>query len=225
MDMEFVRTESRKRVEKLLLERLSTELSANKRVLWLLSGGSNIPISVAVMQQLPEEETKNLAIFMMDERYGEVGHLNSNAQQLMDGGFRAKNAVFIHTLMPGFSLEETRERFEAASKRAFEHADVILAQIGIGSDGHIAGILPNSPAASDEGWVCAYDTPTYKRVTLTFTALRQVTVAIAAAFGDEKKATLVRLRDENLALTEQPAQLLKELSEAYVCNDQVGGNT
>jgi len=225
MDMEFVRTESRKKVEKLLVERLGAELAANKRVLWLLSGGSNIPISVAVMEQLPEEETKNLAVCMMDERYGEVGHLNSNAQQLMDAGFKAKNAVFIHTLMPGFSLEETKERFEAATQRAFEHAHVIVAQIGIGSDGHIAGILPNSPAATDEGWVCAYDTPTYKRVTLTFVALRQVSVAIAAAFGDEKKDALTRLRDEDLPLTEQPAQLLKELKEAYVCNDQIGGNT
>ena len=119
------------------------------------------------MAALPKAKTKNLSIFLIDERYGEVGHLDSNAKQLHDAGFEARDAIFVTPLLPGFSFDETHERYSEAIGRAFEHADSIIGQIGIGSDGHIAGILPGTPAVNASGWVTAYDTPTYKRLTLT----------------------------------------------------------
>jgi len=219
--MQFVKTTSPTQGTKELEKRLASELKQGKHVLWLISGGSNIAISTAAMQALPVDDTKNLAIFLTDERYGAVGHLDSNAKQLLDAGFQTKEAVFVPTLAPGFSLEETRERYAQASQRAFEHADVIIAQIGIGPDGHIAGILPHSPAVDANGWVAAYKTPTYTRVTLTFDALRHVSVAYVMAFGDEKKPTLTQLRDKILPLAEQPAQFLKELPEVYLYNNQL----
>jgi 6-phosphogluconolactonase/glucosamine-6-phosphate isomerase/deaminase len=220
--MEFVKTSQQAESgPSALKERLVHELGKDKHVLWLVSGGSNIEASVRVMAELPADKTKNLPIFLIDERYGEVGHFDSNAKQLIDAGFQAQEAIFVPALAPGFSLEETRERYEAACKRAFEHADVVIAQIGIGSDGHIAGILPHSAAVDASGWVTAYDTATYKRITLTFDALRKVTAAYVFAFGDEKKPTLERLRDTKASLSDQPAQLLKELPEVYIYNDQI----
>lgn len=220
--MKFIRSGDWQEGTKALAERLKVELSKGLPVLWLVSGGSNIKASVEVMATLPDDATVNLAVFLCDERYGEVGHIHSNAKQLMDAGFTPKQAIFVPALAAGFSLEETRERYEQAIGRAFEHAKVIIGQFGIGTDGHIAGILPQSPAVEAKGWVAAYETHEHTRVTLTFDALRQVTAAYAFAFGEEKKPALVRLRDENLSLAEQPSQILKELSEAYVYNDQIG---
>jgi len=223
--MEFVKTTSATKGVKALTARLSEDLKKGKRVLWLVGGGSNIPITVEVMAGLPHEHTKNLSVFLIDERYGEINHVNSNAKQLLDNGFQPKDAIFVQVLAPGFSLEETRERYSEASKRAFENADVIVTQIGMGPDGHIAGILPNTPAATSTEWVIAYETPTYTRISLGFEALKQITAAYIFCFGTERKPALLRLRDEDLSLEEQPAQLLKLLPEAYIFNDQIGDRT
>ena len=222
MAMRFVKTPDAERGIGELSQRLTSELKKNKRVLWLVPGGSSIAAAVKIMQALPEEENNNLAIFLTDERYGEVGHIHSNAKQLMDSGFTQKQAIFVPVLAPGFSLEETKERYAEAAKRAFEHADVIIAQFGIGTDGHIAGILPHSEAAAADGWVAAYETQEHTRVTLTFEALRHISAAYAFVFGDAKKQALEQLRDETLALADEPSQILKELPEAYVYNDQIG---
>ncbi len=220
--MQFLRVTDQDKSTTTLIERLKTELSADKHVLWLVCGGSNIPAAAKVMAALPDEATKNLAIFLTDERYGEVNHVDSNAKQLNDAGFQTKQAIFVPMLAPGFTLAETQERYSQAVQRAFAHADVIIAQFGIGADGHIAGILPNSKAAQADGWVSAYSAPQYTRVTLTFEALKHISVAFAFVFGETKKHTLQQLRDENLSLVEQPSQILKKLPEAYIYNDQLG---
>lgn len=197
-----------------------TEALQTQRVLWLVSGGSNIAAAVEAMKSLPEALTKNLAITLTDERYGEVGHKDSNTTQLFETGFDPKQATYVPVLTAGASLEETRQRYEDFIRTALENADVVIGHFGIGADGHIAGILPNSPATTTEGLVAAYEAPNFTRVTLTFAALKQIDVAIAAAFGNEKHEALSKLQNETLELKEQPSQILKQLPEAYVFSDQ-----
>ena len=69
-----------------LQARLELELTAGKKVLWLVSGGSNITASVQLMQNLADDLTKNLTIMAVDERYGLVGHADSNEGQLLAAG-------------------------------------------------------------------------------------------------------------------------------------------
>lgn len=220
--MKFIQTAGWEQGIQDLTKRLTQELQAGKKVLWLIGGGSNINASVAVMEALPEELTKQLAIFMTDERYGDVGHMHSNSRQLLEAGLQQKDAIFMPMLQPGFSMEETQERYAQALERAVEHADIVIAQSGIGPDGHIAGILPHSPAVKATGWVTGYEAPNYKRMTMTFDALRNIDAAYYMAFGDDKASALTQLRNESLSLDEQPAQILKEIPEAYVYNDQIG---
>jgi 6-phosphogluconolactonase/glucosamine-6-phosphate isomerase/deaminase len=221
--MEFIKTSGWDRGIKDLAARLTHELKAGKQVLWLIGGGSNITASVQVMAALPDDETHHLSIFMTDERYGDVGHVHSNSLQLLEAGFQSKEAIFVPVLQPGFSMEETQERYAQALENAVEHADIVIAQSGIGPDGHIAGILPHSTAVGTTGWMTGYEAPNYSRMTMTFDALRHIDAAYYMAFGDDKKGALISLRDETLSLDDQPAQILKELPEAYVYNDQIGG--
>lgn len=222
MQMQFIKTTGWEKGTAALSKRLQTELKKHRYVLWLTCGGSNIAAAVQVMNTIDDVASEHLAIFLTDERFGAVGHEHSNARQLMDAGFHPKQAIFMPMLAPGFSVEETQERYAQALQRAFEHADCIIAQFGIGADGHIAGILPHSEAATAEAPVIAYDAPPYTRVTLTFPSLRHITAAYALVQGDEKRAALQRLRDEQLSVEEQPSQILKALPEAYVFNDQIG---
>jgi 6-phosphogluconolactonase/glucosamine-6-phosphate isomerase/deaminase len=220
--MKFVKVAGWDEAIKAVSERLKKELSKSGKVLWLVGGGSNINASVKIMAALPDDLTKDLSIFMTDERFGEVGHEHSNSKQLLDAGFQQKDAVFVPMLQPGFSMAETQERYAQALERAVDHASIVIAQSGIGPDGHIAGILPHSPAVKATGWVTDYEAPPYTRMTMTFDALRHIDAAYYVALGDDKRAALTRLRDEELALDDQPSQILKELPEAYVYNDQIG---
>lgn len=206
-----------------LTERLVRELAGGTRVLWLLSGGSNIPGSVQIMDNISAGLSKKLSVSLVDERYGEPGHIESNWTQLMQAGFKSKQATLLPVLRTGISFEQTVQTYNELIEKAFAGNDIIVAQLGIGPDGHVAGILPDSPAA-DEGkaLVAGYEAPPLKRLTLTFAALRRITAAYVFAFGKPKQKTLVALRAGTLPLKRQPARILNDLTEAYMYSDQVG---
>jgi 6-phosphogluconolactonase/glucosamine-6-phosphate isomerase/deaminase len=208
-----------------LTDRLVRELDGSKRVLWLVSGGSNVPASVSVMLNVPARLSRNLSISLIDERWGKPGHKDSNWQQLLQAGFDGKRASLLPVLRPGSAFKQSIKDFGDLIKRAFDENDIAIGQLGIGADGHIAGILPGSAAAQESKDLAAgYEAPPLKRLTLTFPALRRLDSAYVFAFGGPKRQTLESLRTRKTGLSEQPAQILKELKEAYVYNDQVGEN-
>lgn len=206
-----------------LTQALVDNLTSGKKVLWLVSGGSNIEASVKIMNNIPDDLGSNLSVTLIDERFGALGHADSNWAQLMAAGFDGKQANLLPVLADDLSFEATAARFEELIQSAYCSNDVIVAQIGIGGDGHVSGILPDSPAADVEDKLTTfYESQPYRRLTTTFPALRKINVAYAFAFGDGKKEPLSRLLNEDLPLRQQPAQILKEIEEAYVYNDQLG---
>lgn len=205
-----------------LSERLNSELARGKKVLWLVCGGSNIPLEVEIMRHIPVNLQSQLTLALTDERYGEFDHPDSNWRQLHEAGFEAGDAQIIPTLAPNLSLEETVENYEHNIVQALAEADFVIAQFGIGADGHIAGTLPRSPAITNNTLVIVYDAGQFTRITLTPSALRKIDVAFAFVYGESKLLTLQNLQTKALPLGEQPAQILKELPEVYVYNDQIG---
>lgn len=215
--MEFRHISSGKGV-KTLTESLVAALEKHSRTLWLVSGGSNIPLSVAAMRAIPEALTYRLHIMLTDERYGEPGHDDSNAAQLYAAGFEPQHAVFLETLHPGLTLAETARRYGDTFMRENAAAGCSIAQFGIGRDGHIAGILPYSPAASSDAPAIGYESAPFTRVTLTFPALRNLDMAYAFAYGKEKRTVLDRLAKPSDDLAAQPCQILRQIPESYVYN-------
>jgi 6-phosphogluconolactonase/glucosamine-6-phosphate isomerase/deaminase len=219
--MQFVKVEDWQPCIEALAKRLSTELKRGRKVLWLVPGGSNISAAAAVMEALDEDLTEHLSILLTDERHGLPGHKDSNYRQLHDAGFSPKLAAFAPAIVEGLTLQETAHHYAELVEHAFASADVAIGQFGIGADGHIAGILPHSPAATSSDLVAGYEAGPYTRLTLTFETLSQLSVAYAFVFGKDKQPALQKLRDEEVSLQEQPSQILKHLPEAYVYNDQV----
>jgi 6-phosphogluconolactonase/glucosamine-6-phosphate isomerase/deaminase len=204
-----------------LTERLVRELASGKRVLWLVSGGSNIPVSVQIMDNIPAELRAKLSVMLADERFGEVDHAESNWAQLLQAGFATEKVTALPVLQAGLDFEQTLARYIDSTQQAFADNEVVIAQLGIGDDGHIAGILPGSPAiAETKALVSGYQSTPFQRLTLTFPALRQVSVAYAFAFGNTKHQALTNLQTRSIPPRKQPAQILKQLSEAYVYSDQ-----
>lgn len=220
--MKFLKVENAQPGIDALGARLIKELGNGNKVLWFVSGGSNVSASVQVMDSLDDELTERLSILLIDERFGIPGHRDSNYKQLHDAGFEHKQAAFTPVLAEGLTLQETAQRYSEIVERALDHADIVIAQLGIGGDGHISGILPHSPAINASQLVAAYVSEPYERITTTFPALRRIDIDYSFVFGKDKQPMLSRLMDEDLPLEEQPSQILKELKEAYVYNDQVG---
>ena len=218
--MQFVTTDSVTAQHDITL-RITSELEAGKNVLWIISGGSNIDASVTIMANIPRELHSLLTIALCDERYGPVGHADSNFQQLLDKGFDARDASLIPVLQSDLSLIETASAYGAVVQAEFGKADTIISQLGIGPDGHIAGILPDSPAVNvSDSLVTGYLSIPYQRVTMTFRALQAIDVNFSFAYGDNKLAALRQLLHEDLPLSQQPSQILKQLAEAYIYNEK-----
>lgn len=223
--MELIRIASMEEGAAPLGERLLKELGAGKKVLWLVPGGSNIPLSVKVMESIPAHQSKNLSIYLTDERYGDIDHADSNTRQLSEAGFDPKDARMVNVLAHGLGLEQTCEQYAMSVSAAFGAADVVIAQMGMGADGHICGILPGSPAVDSKKLVVGYVTETFTRITLTPQALKNhVQAAYVFAFGEGKKEALSNLL-KDVPLSDQPAQIIKKLPESYVYNDQMEGRT
>lgn len=205
-----------------LSQALVRELTTGKQVLWLVSGGSNIPATVQVMQNITRALSQNLSIMPADERFGEVGHSDSNWAQLLQAGLEPKQARLLPVLRPRNDFQQTVEYYADMTKKAFRDHDSIIGQFGMGDDGHIAGILPGSVAATEEkALVIGYEAAPRRRLTLTFPALRQVNTAYTFAFGEAKRIALTSLENDNLPVELQPAQILKQIKHAFIYNDQI----
>jgi 6-phosphogluconolactonase/glucosamine-6-phosphate isomerase/deaminase len=206
-----------------LTERLVRELVGGRRVLWLVSGGSNIMPSVQIMGNIPANLRSNLSVMPIDERYGKPDYAESNWAQLMKAGFEGGDTTLLPVLEAGLDFDQTIARYNDIAARTFDTNEVIVAQLGVGADGHVAGILPDSPAAEEtDALAVGYRSNPFTRLTLTFAALRRISAAYVFAFGDTKQQALKKLQTQAIPLDQQPAQILKQLPEVYFYSDQFG---
>ncbi len=230
----FVKADSPDNGIKTLAEEIGSRLVKGEKVSWLVSGGSNIPISVRVMKAVRAgvegDPISSLTVALTDERFGPVGHKDSNWKQLEDAGFDFSGVEAVAVLPRSDlgmnpTLNEAVSNYSKNVMAAMTNADFIVAQFGIGADGHIAGILPGSPAAASKEFVCAYEVSPFKRITLAFPALRKIDTAYAFVFGESKEEAMGRLRDaargkSNETLEKLPSLVLNEMRKAVVYSDQ-----
>jgi 6-phosphogluconolactonase/glucosamine-6-phosphate isomerase/deaminase len=218
--MVFRKVTSAEAVTNYLTDVLRAKLGAGQRVLWLIPGGSAIGVAVAVAQNLQDTDLRGLTVTLTDERYGPVGHADSNWLQLEQAGFSLPGARLVPVLH-GHSIEETTTEFAQHLQEYCQGAAYCLGFFGMGPDGHTAGILPNSPAVAMTDWAASYQGPDFMRVTMTAPAIAALSEAVVYAMGEAKAEPLQRLQTE-LSLAEQPAQALKQVPKLTIFNDQIG---
>ncbi len=207
-----------------LVSQLKSSLAVGP-TLWIISGGSNIPLSVEAMKRIDYDLSSNLTVALADERFGDYGHPDSNWTQLKVAGFDPKHAKTIEALSadnPG--LEATLSQYSNAISMAFYENERSVGQFGMGADGHIAGILPGSVASNETSeLVVGYQSQPFTRITLTFEAIRHINVAFLIAGGATKRDQLIKLTSQDIPLSQQPAQIIKQNAESYIYNDQIEG--
>jgi 6-phosphogluconolactonase/glucosamine-6-phosphate isomerase/deaminase len=197
-------------------------LQADKKVLLLLSGGSSIAVAAAAYKLLNDQSVDGLTIMLTDERYGDVGHADSNWRQLELAGLPVNALPNALPVLIGENMDITTSRYNTLLEEQMTAAGAVIGMFGMGTDGHTAGILPATPAIGAEGWAVGYNTTEYRRITMTFRAIRHVTTAVLCASGEAKLAPLTALQTKTAPLIVQPVQVLKEVPSLVVFTDLLG---
>lgn len=163
-------------------------------------------------------DLNNLTISLTDERYGELGHKDENWQQLLDGGADFKNAKTFR-IIKDLSFDETTKNFNDWLEKAIENADFVIGLFGIGTDGHTAGIKPNSAAATSSKLADNFTGEDFQRITITPKMFKHIDQIVTQASGVDKTKILETLFAEKIDYIEQPAQLLKTVAESDLVTD------
>ncbi len=221
--MNFVKLKDYKKAEDFLFNEIRSALKEYQKIIWLVPGGSNIKLAAKVFSRLNEKELSQLLLVLTDERYGKPGHYESNDFQLEQAGIDFSKVTHYPVLNYDLSLEDTTKKYAEVLEYVFSQADYIIGQFGIGPDGHTAGILPGSEATTiNDKLAIGYKSNEFTRITMTFSAIKRVNKALVFVFGENKLEALKNLKDKVLPLGIEPAQIFKQLKDAYIINDMIG---
>jgi 6-phosphogluconolactonase/glucosamine-6-phosphate isomerase/deaminase len=206
-----------------------------KDILLLLSGGSGLTLTNHISTS-PLSDRVTLSV--LDERYTTDPAGSNFGALALTPFFATATERGVHTIDPRpvvpESLEDTAHRFDLALKHwhLTHHTGVVLAAMGMGADGHTAGVfpLPKDPELfrslfaqrhrCARGYTLAPGRHTYlKRITVTLEYLtRHVAHAVAYVTGTEKIPALTDL-SHTVPLHVAPIHILHALPDARLYTD------
>lgn len=218
--MKFIKIDSTQPITDYLYGTLLEKLATGRKVLWLVPGGSAIPIVQDVMSQLRSDAVSNLAIGLTDERFGEVGHTDENWHAIMGSNPLLTKAALV-PVNSGKNMQQTTKDYAAKLEQLLNWADYTVGFFGMGVDGHTAGILPNSSAVHAKELVTSYDAGVFKRITISPRLIAMLDIAVLYAVGPEKHTVLQELTVKHTIIA-MPAQALKAAGDLVVFNDYMG---
>ncbi|MFA6386595.1 MAG: 6-phosphogluconolactonase [Candidatus Paceibacterota bacterium] len=217
MNLNIKTTKDEEEIAIFVAEAINNKLAEGKRVLWFVTGGSSIKVQSKVADKINTNLPGRLVITLTDERFGAENHLDSNWYQLKQLGFEIEKAKII-TFLTGESFVDTTKRLRDVLKEELEKADYKIGNFGIGIDGHTAGVLPFSDAVNSSELVCAYETPSFDRITITPKVITKLDEAIVFAMGETKWPILEKLQKE-FPIDEDPSQILKRIPLLTIFTD------
>ena len=142
----------------------------NQRFKFVLTGGSS-PINLYKSLSKTKINWNNLDLFWTDERYVSFKSNNSNFKMVKRFlinkiNIKKKNIFFIDTLKK--SAESSASDYAKKIKKNFINKQISfdLILLGMGTDGHIAYIFPNSLSLKSKKIVSVISRKDFKRITL-----------------------------------------------------------
>jgi 6-phosphogluconolactonase/glucosamine-6-phosphate isomerase/deaminase len=154
------------------------------------------------------------AVGQIDERFGKKGYRHSNEAMIEGTGlikyFESKNIRFYPVLQNGeLSIKDTATQYDEALRFIFKYIPKSVGILGIGADGHTAGIPSgnqkgniknqklmdiNKRIKNDQGSFVSYYEDESKiygpRITMNYTGLSQLDLLLVMVLGSEKREAL-----------------------------------
>jgi 6-phosphogluconolactonase/glucosamine-6-phosphate isomerase/deaminase len=194
--------------------------------LLFLSGGNTPAVLYSMMAA--ERRLAIGAAAMVDERYGKPMHENSNELMIKKSGlmdyFKRQKIPFYRILDKDQNLANSAFRYNETVGSLFSRYPKSVAILGVGEDGHLAGIAPNRPDFSNPLFsadcssqlVSFFEDPYVfgQRVTMTTKGLSMLNILIVLVFGEKKKDALSRLFKRG-PVAKVPSRFLKRPKIAH----------
>jgi len=176
--------------------------NVDRQTALFLSGGSS---PKPLYEYLAHDARVQAAtVALIDERYGAVMHESSNERMIKETNFFSycnKTAIPVKTVLHNdISLEETADRYDLVVREILFHLPKSVAILGLGEDGHIAGLAPSRKdfenplfeKNAESLLVGSFDDHGKfgQRITMTFTALSMVDHFLVWVMGENKRQAL-----------------------------------
>lgn len=178
------------------------EVTDKKTVLYLSGGGTPKNLYAKLSK---EEMLTPGAVGIVDERFGPKNHPKSNELMIKNSGLlRYLEMIDIpfYPILQGLDREETAKRYDEKIREMNAIFPNSVAIVGIGTDGHTAGLpaqnflrrLGGSNFKLDKHSLVTEHNDTSgkygERVTMTFLGLEMMDLLIVLVFGEDKKDAL-----------------------------------
>ena len=215
-------------------EHLNNYLAENKKrpILLMLSGGS----CLEMLEYLsPSSLGENITVSMLDERFSMESDVNNFAQmQKLDFynvALEAECSFFGTLPRAGETPQDLQKRWDANLKNWREQNPngITIATLGMGADGHTAGIFPFDNETefkkifTDDTWTVAYNVGEKsqhpERLTTTPAFFKLIDFAVAFVVGQEKREKLETAIKNQGDVYEVPALAWHEIKEVKVFTD------
>lgn len=225
---------------KKLAELLEKTVGEGEKTLLLLAGGSANDVYDAAAEFIVAKDLSKLMVIMGDERWdSNPAHADSDWKHFQDSRlyqlFKERNAITID-ILSGDSLETETEKYNELLSKAKKNGYKIIAQLGIGSDGHTAGIIPSNKEDFERVFKTDkfaafhhFDSKFNNRITITPAMIENIDYLLVYATGEAKLGVLKKLvsakglLDKNkvgFVYNEMPSLYLLKVKNAWVFTDQ-----
>ena len=204
--------------------------NASRPIALFLSAGS----ALALLEYIsPDGIGSQVTVSLIDERCSTNPQVNNYAQLLrttfMQNAIARGAQVMVPEIIDEDSCRESAVQFENALhewKTKYPNG-VVIATLGVGSDGHTAGIMPGEYGVdfSGDDLVVSYTVPRAvnqhtKRITTTYTFLTTyVDHAVVFAAGEEKRRIVATLEAGECDIQSMPACIFTKMSDATLYTD------
>lgn len=179
--------------KKLLYEKVS------KNTALFLSGGSTPKTLYEILAK--EKKLKVGAVALVDERFGEKLHENSNEKMIQRTGlieYLKQVNVRFYPILEDKNMQDSTRDYDEAMRFVFNYFPKSIGILGVGVDGHTAGLPAGTKnlklkTEKETALVTNYDdfpAAQKERITLTFLGLSKLDEIIVLVFGKDKKKAL-----------------------------------
>ena len=216
------------RAADLLFEKINKENGKGKKIFLLLSGGSALSIYQELANKIQNIEIRpgNVAIGQLDERFRPDSETDINSLAIEKTGLieilKNKEVPFYKIPQTG-TFREAAFNYDKLLTKLFLSFDYKMAVLGIGKDGHIAGLLRSYKNEWDKDrMVVGYENRgEYKwRISITPGVFRILDYGIVAVSGVEKKEMAARiLENESEDVNNLPGILIHKIKEVDLLKD------
>jgi 6-phosphogluconolactonase len=208
-----------------MLKELSKEEIEKKGFFTLALSGGKTPIKLFKELALHKKDISwdKFYIFFVDERCVPFKDEKNNGhmiQKHLIKPLKIKNVFYMNTekdpKVSALEYEKTIKKFFSSEKPIFD-----LVMLGLGEDGHVASLFPNSPSLKEKKRLVVETEKkgeSFKRISFTFSLINNSKNIVFLVTGAKKAHILKKfLKDKDKSL---PASFVKAKKNGYVLMDK-----